>query len=408
MPVPIYEFRRWFANQEQDVNASDLEGTAPQVTRQDAQDYQKEVFVWLGKDSKFAHLNEIKPGNTIVLPVTKGGWNELGHVPDEAEKDCGDRAQWTARHRLVLRLHPKLIDRWPAPANLDKLKKLLNDPNIQIADILDVLFKYQNELTDAPAWFLASLGSVAKQPRQSLQLQEYPNSTGLVLSAKRRVHSLEEDDGSDAISSTATVLLEQHLADVEKAVGAYRDLLPDKIFAYEYAARLHDYGKADIRFQTLLRNGDGMAARLAQKPLAKSSYFPISRRDRQMYRQKCELPDGFRHELLSLLFAQDMPELSGNTYDLVLHLIATHHGYCRPFAPIVIDQNPPNVSFQDETISGDSRQKRAPHRLDSGIPDRFWRLIHHFGWWGLAYQEALFRLADWEASARETKKKDTE
>ena len=88
--------------------------------------------------------------------------------------------------------------------------------------------------------------------------------------------------------------------------------------------------------------------------------------------------------------------------DLVLHLIASHHGYARPFAPVCLDDDPPDVSVSLDginlSITAGQRKEHPAHRLDSGVAERFWRLTRHFGWWGLAYLEAILRLADWRGS----------
>jgi CRISPR-associated endonuclease/helicase Cas3 len=118
--------------------------------------------------------------------------------------------------------------------------------------------------------------------------------------------------------------------------------------------------------------------------------------------------DGFRHELATVQLIDSNSDLLEQAHDpgLVLHLIATHHGRARPLAPVVRDEQPSeltvSIDSNDYTLTPQQRKDGVPpHRLDSGVPERFWRLVRRYGWWGLAHLEAIFRLADHRVSERE-------
>jgi CRISPR-associated endonuclease/helicase Cas3 len=94
--------------------------------------------------------------------------------------------------------------------------------------------------------------------------------------------------------------------------------------------------------------------------------------------------------------------------DLVLHLVASHHGECRPFAPTLIDNSPVEVSLQGHaskkfgTIDfAATTSNNGLHRLDSPLADRFWALVAKYGWQELCWLEAILRLADHRASEEE-------
>ncbi|MYJ74410.1 MAG: hypothetical protein F4089_04590 [Gammaproteobacteria bacterium] len=94
------------------------------------------------------------------------------------------------------------------------------------------------------------------------------------------------------------------------------------------------------------------------------------------------LLEGYRHEFGSLLKAGEL-ELPRNTRDLILHLIAAHHGNARPTIPWAgCELGPPSLL---ESKAGDAAM-------------RFARLQKRYGPWGLAWLEAIVRAADQSAS----------
>jgi CRISPR-associated endonuclease/helicase Cas3 len=173
------------------------------------------------------------------------------------------------------------------------------------------------------------------------------------------------------------VLLDVHVSDVVKhtreIVGNLQ--LDDWIKkAIVLAAILHDLGKK----REIWQHSIGRPARLADIWFGKSGR-----------RWKPRDIGGYRHEFGSLIDLQSLPEflsLDNDSKNLVLHLIATHHGQGRPhFTPAqTVDPDFSTPSCEAITVE---------------VPCRFARLQRKFGRWGLAYIESLLRAADWAASA---------
>ena len=260
-------------------------------------------------------------------------------------------------------------------------------------------------------------------PARGLVVTRYPDSKGVCLQNRRAGAGIVIDSLDDEEDSLSTgdgnrgVSLIDHTRHVTDEARVVVEALPLALFreALLIAARIHDWGKADPRFQALLARGDAAAASAMRELMAKSPHLPRSARERKLARKRSGVPDGFRHEMLSLQLADNdaartlmpaEPQLRA----LVLHLIASHHGYARPFAPVVTDDDPPPVEIPPEgsvsiaiSLSLDERIACPPHRIDSGVAERFWMLTRMHGWWGLAYLEAALRLADQQASERESR-----
>ncbi len=168
--------------------------------------------------------------------------------------------------------------------------------------------------------------------------------------------------------------LDGHLAGVRQFAEGFCKQLgldPKLSEAVSLAAAWHDLGK-----------GRGVWQRGAGN---KTSSVPVAK---TLHGRAPENLNHFRHELGSMVDVIASPELAeqfqaleSNQRELVLHLIATHHGRGRPHFP-----------------AAEGFDQERPHTLVEGVvtevPTRFAKLLHQYGRWGLAYLESLLRAAD--------------
>jgi CRISPR-associated endonuclease/helicase Cas3 len=212
--------------------------------------------------------------------------------------------------------------------------------------------------------------------------------------------NMKSADDDRSKTSREGVSLDVHMKDVtahtERIVQALS--LPDDLrHAFKLAAIFHDHGKKRVTWQKsignptptnwLAKSGGKM------KPVELSDYRHEfgSMLDLQTIAGPVlvGLDVNYQHGFGSLLEVQgqtEFLELDEDQKDLVLHLIAAHHGRGRPHFP-------PHESFDYDPKGKDLGMIAAE------VPQRFARLQRKYGRWGLAYLESLLRAADYAASA---------
>jgi CRISPR-associated helicase Cas3 len=208
----------------------------------------------------------------------------------------------------------------------------------------------------------------------------------------------EETDENDTASLTGReVLLADHTDGVIRKVSQFAagcGISGPLSTALTFAATCHDLGKWDDRFQMLLSDRD-----INEPPLAKRrSLRPRGFRRR---RELSGYPAGARYAFRWVGRWEPGKWQEECDRELVLHLIGTHHGHGRPFVPVWTDD--PNLEIRAR-MNGDQItifNVPAIARLDSGWIDQFWLLSRRYGFWGLAYLEAILRRADCVRSREE-------
>jgi CRISPR-associated endonuclease/helicase Cas3 len=157
----------------------------------------------------------------------------------------------------------------------------------------------------------------------------------------------------------------------------------------------------------LLHGGSEFRAATAAALLAKSAIPYRDQNARKLAVEKSGYLAGTRHELLSLALLESSSQLAARAHDLELikHLVASHHGWCRPLAPVEPELSDMDVEFQwEEGAHAERLRARSRHglaRVDSDVATRFESLSKRYGHHGLAWLECILRLADHRRSEAE-------
>ena len=398
LPLPYGAARRWLARALGTTAVADVEGAA---TGDEEENPKRTALIWMGEDHEPVDLERLRPGHTVVVRSSEGGCDEFGWNPDSdvAVRDIGDlcanaRAD-AGGGKYRIRVHPMVV----FPREKDSRSELRDAIQSFVDD--DTADEVKAQVASVP-----ELAEAAKHVEWA-RAKAYTDGGLIVVSkkfgVKERITSpepkeVDETDENDTGSLTTHMPLAQHTAGVVKKARKFSQGcgLDGRLeTAITTAAERHDLGKCDERFQRLLdplwdaNGGD----------LAKND--GCSRREYLKRQKESGYPKGARHEFASAALAEAGADWSEDCDpELILHLIGTHHGYGRSLPPVWPDED----FAVRARVNGREVGVRGAHRvgqLDSGWTERYWAMTRKYGWWGLAYLEAILRRADCVRSREE-------
>ncbi|MDE0319334.1 MAG: type I-U CRISPR-associated helicase/endonuclease Cas3 [Acidimicrobiaceae bacterium] len=394
---------------------------------------------------------DISPGDVLLVHPQAGGlvdgtWSPVSEeyavasgaaedalgASEAAVPDLGDEAQWAYRRRRTIRLDGQLdrqVREWladaappmPLPSSEDTLDvgadgERLRSPKASAEQwIAEVLAQPVTSVPLHMRWLRgdphtddeAALGALHILESKGFEVELINESDGAsgaqqpperyYILVERSVEPATLMNGDDASLTGTGVSLREHLNGVGKrAEGIAERLgLPSGLASdLRLAGELHDLGKIDRRFQAQMVGNDPVRLAMQDVPLAKSLRGVRTRRDAW---------PPVRHEVASVALAQSAAEVLRRAHDgdLVLHLVATHHGRGRPLPRIVRDDCPQVLTYELEGAVLSTRTNFSETSLALDIADRFWRLCAKYGHHGLAWLEAILRLADHRQSEAE-------
>lgn len=433
--IPLWSARAWLRGVVSlQADLSDIAERAPEET---GGGRGKRVFRYAGSDderrTRAVFADELHSGDLIVVPATYGGCDHWGWAPasTDAVVDLAETAArlYAGRH-FAVRVTPELIEQEllrdqresgeaavGSRVALPDLPGLLAEHHDDAAlDLLDAVLELRPLPARTKRWLELLRHRKGRLERVFAYDTNGDRPHGVIFVAVRGIQAAHLEAGAefaaaipvtedDRLGSTPgyAQTLEEHSCWVrDRAVGFARNsgLTPKIAADIALAAYLHDAGKADARFQTMLYGGDWFAVD-DTKVLAKSE-IPYS----AAAWGRAGLPDKWRHEALSVRIAREHPQFrEARDPELVLWLIGVHHGYGRPLFP---HADPCDDRDRGDLVNIDGspaplKRGAGPQSLGFSFDGWDWaqtfeRLKRRYGIWELARLEAIVRLADHRAS----------
>ena len=408
LQVPIDAARSWLAGGTEvdigDVAQARSEGGGSSSPRDDERNADWVRWEGFGQAPGHVGVDEIRPGDVLIIDPSRGGLNAGTWDPSSTHPvaDLGDAAQIAYGRKATLRLDSQLPGTASPPLPGDEA-----DSDIPARTrISQWLNDRPTEADERPGWLSDTVERLSKGfDFTPVGLDDERLGDSYYVLTERHAHSDRPVvdpalmDGSDESGSLTGTHIElgRHLDGVGERAGRIAGrlgLTAEFVEDLRLAGRLHDVGKVDQRFQSQLVGGDPIALEMLKEPLAKS--LPGVSRIRRY-------PAGMRHEVASVAMIESNPDVlsSAHDMDLVLHLVGTHHGWARPLPPIVEDPDPQPLSYTFDGHGLTAGSDFADSSLALDMADRFWRLVDRYGYHGLAWLEAILRLADHQQSAEE-------
>lgn len=334
---------------------------------------QGEISLWQDADQGDESSQTLAPGDVLILDTGSIPFTNQGIAVTQRElpstKDKLEAVPFL--NGTDLYVYEKCADRE------EHFRKYLGLSPEEAAELLD------SQASDGQKVIASELSIEAEDGQEVIAW--YAEVTGK--------ESVEGSDIAQELAPAGPVLLDDHQNDVAertRQIAENLGLASEFSEALELAAKYHDEGKRDLRFQQMLGADPESGA------LAKSGHRSVAEAYRA--RSRSALPKGWRHEQLSALMVAASPEKVGEHRDLVLRIIGCSHGHGRfsfaHDAGFLLKEG-----YLPEGMDYEALKEQATRLFNVGYWDNLMEQTSRtYGPYATAYLETVERAADAQIS----------